>query len=288
MQETQTNPAVSAEHDWVTPSGHRMHYQKVGGGPPLLLIHGLVAYSFSWRLNLPVLGSDFTCYAVDLLGMGDSERPKGIDVSPRAIAQYLVAFMREQSSEAWSVIGTSHGGGVAMWVERLAREAGSPLSRLVLVAPINPWSSHGRVIAPMAAHPITSVIVGALGFAYVPVRRVTFSRMYGNPERVTEATIEGYARPLRVQGTVAHCLALLKDWNRNVDELEEVMHGIDVPTLLVWGTRDRLVYLSSAQRILRTIPDARLVTIEGAGHLPYEEEPEQFNAAVTAFLREHR
>ena len=77
-----------------------MHYQKVGSGPPLLLIHGLVAYSFSWRCNLPVLGSDFTCYAVDLLGMGDSERPKGIDVSPRAIADSLVAFMREQSSEA--------------------------------------------------------------------------------------------------------------------------------------------------------------------------------------------
>ena len=64
------------------------------------------------------------------------------------------------------------------------------------------------------------------------------------------------------------------------------MRGIDVPTLLVWGTRDRLVYLSSAQRMLETIPDARLVTIEGTGHLPYEEQPDKFNAAVTAFLRD--
>ncbi len=268
------------------PSGHRMHYHKVGSGPPLLLIHGLVAYSFSWRLNLPVLAPDFTCYAVDLLGMGDSERPKGIDVSPRAIAESLVAFMREQSSEPWSVIGSSHGGGVAMWVERLAREAGIPLGRMVLVAPINPWSSHGRVMAPVAAHPITTAIVLASGFAYVPVRRITFKRMYGDPQLVTKAAVEGYARPLRIEGTVAHCLALLKDWNRNVDELEEVMRGIDTPTLLVWGTRDRLVYFSSAQRMLATIPGARLVTIEGAGHLPYEEQPGKFNAAVTAFLRD--
>jgi pimeloyl-ACP methyl ester carboxylesterase len=286
MQETQTYSVVCTEHDWATPSGHRMHYHKVGTGPPLLLIHGLVAYSFSWRYNLPVLGRDFTCYAVDLLGMGDSERPKGIDVSPRAIAESLVAFMRDQSSEPWSVIGSSHGGGVAMWVERLAREAGNPLSRLVLVAPINPWSSHGRIMAPVAAHPITTAIVLASGFAYVPVRRMTFKRMYGDPKLVTEATIDGYARPLRIKGTVAHCLALLKDWNRNVDELEEVMRGIDVPTLLVWGTRDRLVYFSSAQRMLATIPGARLVTIEGVGHLPYEEQPEKFNAAVSAFLRD--
>jgi pimeloyl-ACP methyl ester carboxylesterase len=276
------------EHDWVMPSGHRMHYRKVGSGPPLLLIHGLVAYSFSWRFNLPALAPHFTCYAVDLLGMGDSERPSGIDVSPRALAAGLVAFMREHASEPWNVLGTSHGGGVALWVARLAREAGIPLGRLVLVAPINPWSSHGRRLAPFAAHPWTAAIVRASRFAYVPVRRVTFARMYGDRSRVTEQALAGYARPLRVKGTVPHCLALLKDWNRNVDELEEVMRAIDIPTLLVWGNKDRLVYLSSAERMVATIPDARLVTIEGTGHLPYEEKPERFNAAVLTFLRDEK
>jgi pimeloyl-ACP methyl ester carboxylesterase len=287
MQDAQTNSQpVKTEHDWATPSGHRMHYRKAGDGPPLLLIHGLVAYSFSWRFNLPALASHFTCYAVDLPGMGDSERPSGIDVSPRALAVGLVAFMQSQSSGPWSVIGSSHGGGVAMWVARLAREAGNPLRRLVLVAPINPWSSHGRRLAPFAAHPWTTAIVRASRFAYVPVRRLTFARMYGDPRRVTEEALAGYARPLRIRGTVAHCLALLKDWIRNVDELEEVMRGIDVPTLLVWGTKDRLVYLSSAKKILETIPRARLVMIEGTGHLPYEERPEEFNSAVVSFLKD--
>jgi pimeloyl-ACP methyl ester carboxylesterase len=284
MQDLQTNSPPVTEQDWATPSGHRMHYRKGGTGPPLLLIHGLVAYSFSWRFNLPALARQFTCYAVDLLGMGDSERPVGIDVSPRALAAGLVAFMQAQGCEPWSVIGSSHGGGVAMWVARLAREAGIPLRRLVLVAPINPWSSHGRRLAPFAAHPWTAAVVRASRFAYVPVRRATFRRMYGDPSRVTEETLAGYARPLRTKGTVAHCLALLKDWIHNVDELEEVMRAIEVPTLLVWGTKDRLVYLSSASRIVETMPHARLVTIEGTGHLPYEERPEEFNAAVIPFL----
>lgn len=264
-----------------------MHYRKAGHGPPLLLIHGLVAYSFSWRFNLPALAPNFTCYAVDLLGMGDSERPVGIDVSPRGLAEGLVAFMKSQAEEPWSVIGSSHGGGVAMWVLRLAREAGIPLARLVLCAPINPWSSHGRRLAPLAAHPWMAAIVKASRFAYVPVRRMTFARMYGDRHRVTEDTLEGYARPLRVKGTVAHCLALLKDWNRNVDELEPVMRGLQIPTLVIWGTQDRLVFPSSALRVAEAIPNARLVWVEGAGHLPYEEKPEAFNPIVVSFLTEN-
>ncbi len=282
MQALKTNPVTG--HDWTMPSGHRMHYLRAGTGPPLLLIHGLVAYSFSWRFTLPALAPYFTCYAVDLLGMGDSERPSGIDVSPRALAEGLIAFMQAMSADSWTVLGTSHGGGVAMWVALLAKDAGIQIENLVLVAPINPWSKHGRWLAPVAAHPITSAIVRASRFAYVPVRRMTFSRMYGDAGRVTAETIAGYARPLREKGTIPHCLALLKNWNCHVDELQEVMRQIDVPTLLIWGTRDRLVYLDSATQVMQTIPDARLVTIEGAGHLPYEERPEEFNAALSSFL----
>jgi pimeloyl-ACP methyl ester carboxylesterase len=263
-----------------------MHYRKAGSGPPLLLIHGLVAYSFSWRFTLPALAPYFTCYAVDLLGVGDSERPSGLDVSPRALAGGLVAFMEMADSGPWSIIGSSHGGGVAMWVARLAQEAGIALHRLVLVAPINPWSQHGRRLAPFAAHPISRAIVKASRWAYVPVRRITFDRMYGDRSLVTEETLAGYARPLRIKGTVPHLLALLKNWLHNVDELESVMGAIGVPTLLVWGTKDRFVFFSSARQVLETMPNARLITVEGAGHLPYEERPKEFNAAVVPFLRD--
>lgn len=261
-----------------------MHYRKCGSGPPLLLVHGLAGYSFSWRCNLPALAPHFTCYAVDLLGMGDSDRPRGIDVSPRALATGLVAFMESEPGTPWSLIGSSHGGGVAIWIARLARGSGIALGRLVLVAPINPWSSHGRKLAPFCAHPIVKKIVNAMPFSYVPVRRITFGRMYGDPSRVSPETLSGYSRPLQIKGTVPHCLALLKDWNHNVDELESVMREIELPTLLVWGMRDRLVYVSSAQRILGAIPNSRLVTIDGAGHLPYEECAPQFNEAVIPFL----
>jgi pimeloyl-ACP methyl ester carboxylesterase len=283
MQQTQSFSAAT-EHDFTLPTGHRMHYRKVGSGPPLLFIHGLAGSSFSWRFNLPVFASLFTCYAVDLLGMGDSDRPLDIDVSPRALGEGLLAFMLAQGHTSWYVIGSSHGGGVAMWIARLASGIGLQVDRLVLVAPINPWSAHGRRLAPFAAHPVVAAIVRASPFSYVPVRRFTFGRMYGDPHRVTAETLAGYSRPLQIKGTVPHCLALLHNWNRNVDDLEAVMRDISIPVLLVWGTSDRLVYLSSAQRILETMPNARLVKINGAGHLPYEEDPAVFNPAVASFL----
>lgn len=286
MWKNATSFVKTEELDWNLPGGHRMHYLRAGEGSPVLFIHGLVAYSFSWRFNIPAMAPEFSCYAVDLLGMGDSERPTGIDVSPRALAEGLVAFMRSHSTEAWSVIGNSHGGGVAMWVARLAAEADIALRRLVLVAPMNPWSSHGRRLAPFAAHPWTAAVIRASRFAHVPVRRLTFARMYGDRKRVTEETIAGYARPLRVEGTIPHCLALLQDWRRRVDELEAVMRGIQVPTLVVWGTKDRIVDYGSAPRVVDAIPGAKLFTIEGAGHLPYEERPEEFNAAIVPFLRD--
>lgn len=261
-----------------------MHYRKVGSGPPLLLIHGLAGYSFSWRFNLPTFAETFTCYAVDLVGMGDSERPSGIDVSPRALAEGLLAFLVSQDGAPWSVIGSSHGGAVALWMTKLAQLRGIRIGRLVLVAPINPWSRHGRWLAPLAANPVFEAIARALPFSYVPVRRLTFRRMYGDPRRITPDTLAGYSRPLQIKGTIPHSLALLRDWNANVDELESVMGEIHVPVLLVWGTKDHLVYPASAQHVLRAMPNARLVMIHGAGHLPYEENPEAFDSAVAPFL----
>jgi pimeloyl-ACP methyl ester carboxylesterase len=108
--------------------------------------------------------------------------------------------------------------------------------------------------------------------------------MYGDARRVTAETLAGYSRPLQIKGTVPHCLALVRNWNRNLDELGSIMGELKIPVLLVWGTKDRLVYLSSAQRLLETLPNARLMTIEGAGHLPYEEDPEAFNPPVLSFL----
>src|SRR5258707_14083826 len=80
MQEREPIPqsTYSIEDHWITLDGARMRYLRSGSGPALLLLHGLLGYSFSWRYALPYLAQQATVHAVDMLGVGFSDRPAGL------------------------------------------------------------------------------------------------------------------------------------------------------------------------------------------------------------------
>src|SRR3954463_4671951 len=120
--------------------GHRMRYLRAGSGSPLLLVHGLLGYSFSWRFNVPALSAIRTLYAPDLLGTGFSDRPPDMDCSGRACAKRLLEFMDQVGIESVDLLGTSHGGGIAVLMAAMAPQR---VRKLVLAAPVNPWSKHG-------------------------------------------------------------------------------------------------------------------------------------------------
>src|SRR5579863_2820631 len=124
------------EH-WTELEGHRLRFLHGGAGPPLLLVHGLLGYSFSWRLNLAALAPRATVFAPDLLGTGFSERVPGMDCSFSAIAGRLRRFLAGQGIERFDLLGNSHGGAVSMM---LAAEATSSVRRLILVDTAHPWS----------------------------------------------------------------------------------------------------------------------------------------------------
>src|SRR5258707_2237730 len=80
------------EDCWMELDGARMRYLRAGSGPALILLHGLLGYSFSWRYTLPALAPYATGYAPDLLGAGFSDRPHGIDHSMRGTAPRVPRF----------------------------------------------------------------------------------------------------------------------------------------------------------------------------------------------------
>ena len=77
---------------------------------------------------------------------------------------------------------------------------------------------------------------------------------------------------------------MLRTWRADLRLLERSLARVRVPTMLVWGTLDRAVLPGSAVTLRDALPDARLTWIEGAGHLPYEESPQEFNRIVDEFL----
>jgi pimeloyl-ACP methyl ester carboxylesterase len=274
----------NVEECWVEVEGARMRYLRAGSGPAIILLHGLLGYSFSWRYTIPALAPFATVYAPDSLGAGFSDRPSGIDHSMNGTGRRVLQFAEKLGLTSFDLLGTSRGGAVAMAVvvQSLAEKR---VRRLILVAPVNPYSVHGRWIAPFFGSR-----AGAALFRSA-IARMTFlypywhARMYGDRGRIPPGTFEGYMAPLAVPELWEHGLGIVRTWTADLRELEELLPKLaEIPTLLMWGSADPAVYASSAARLARHFRNVRTVVFPGIGHLPYEECAEEFNRELVEFL----
>jgi pimeloyl-ACP methyl ester carboxylesterase len=275
------------EECWMDLDGHRMRYLRAGSGPPLILLHGLLAYSFSWRYVLPALAPYATLYAPDLLGAGFSDRPRGIDHSMRATAGRVVKFVENLGLTSFDLLGTSRGGAVAMAAAaECLRDGSKPrLRRLVLVCPVNPYSSHGTWMAPFFGTRLGAALF-RVGAERIPsLFPYWHGRLYANPSKIPPGSLEGYMAPLAIPGMFEHGLSIVRTWTADLRELEALLPELaSIPTLLMWGSKDPAVYVSSMEPLARHFTNVQKVVFPGVGHLPYEECPEEFNRALIEFV----
>jgi len=279
-------PAGVEERFAEFPDG-RVRFLQAGSGPPLVLLHGLLGYSFSWRFNLAALAQHRRVLAMDQLGVGFSDHPSGLECSLKAVAARTAEFIDQQAPGRFDLLGTSHGGAVAIRVaaEMVDRGDGR-LQRLILVAPANPWSPHGRLLAPFVAQrPISAALRSTLpraSFAWGFFIR----RLYGNPSLMPLGTVEGYSAALAQEHSWEYGLRVLENWLEDLEELKGLLPKLaQVPTLLLWGGKDPAVYPESAEPLRQALRNCEHVSLPGIGHLPYEEAPGEFNRIVTGFLQ---
>src|SRR5215469_17557226 len=126
-------------------NGVRWRYLHAGSGPALLMVHGFMGYSFSWRFVIKGLAQHYSVYAVDLPGTGFSERNPSLPGTLASDTEHLLAFMDHLGIVQFDVLGTSRGGGATIALAGLMAERGMlhRVRRVVLSAPINPWSRVG-------------------------------------------------------------------------------------------------------------------------------------------------
>jgi pimeloyl-ACP methyl ester carboxylesterase len=268
--------------------GARMRYLQAGSGPALILLHGLMGYSFSWRFNIPVLSRHFTVYAPDFLGTGFSDRPAQLDCRLCAVAERVLKFVEAIGVSTFDLLGTSHGGATAMMAAAMCGQRSDlRVRKLILVAPVNPWSAHGRRLAPFLGSPVGS----ALFLLSTKYMRWTFkhwlARLYGDPQRISEGTLAGYEAPvLSTAGSFEYGVNIVRTWTEDLRQLEQTIPQLaEIPTLLIWGSADVAVYAQSAEQLRGHFKQCELVVYPGVGHLPYEETPELFNSTVLEFLK---
>jgi len=286
LSEDFSSPPPKVEELFAEVDGARMRYLRAGSGPALILVHGLMGYSFSWRFTIPVLSRYATVYAIDQLGTGFSDRPENLDCRLRSIAERLLRYLKVVGVSSFDLLGTSHGGEVSMMAASLCLQRSDlHLRKLILVAPVNPWSPHGQTYASLLGTPIGSAIflqlIGRMQWAYPHL----LARLYGDPKRIPPGTLEGYTAPVRLPRSFEYALSIASHWTADLEDLKSVIPMLaDIPTLLIWGEADRAVFVQSAEKLRSYFKNCELVVFPGVGHLTYEEVPNEFNQTLVEFL----
>jgi pimeloyl-ACP methyl ester carboxylesterase len=280
-----------------------MRYLKHGAGPPLILIHGLLGYSFSWRFTMPALAPHATVFAIDNLGFGLSPSTDGMDCSLLATAERVMHFADALGITDFDMLGSSYGGAVAIMAAALACErhistsnnnsrrsesnSKSKVRRLILVGPVNPWSPHGKRLAPLIGSALGSALFRNTIGRWRAFDYFWLSRMFGDSAKIPPDSLNGYRIPVLKNNAIAHGCRVIKHWTADMAVLEAALpKARDYPTLLMWGTKDRAVDFRSAERVRQNFQHVKSVTFDGVGHIPYEEAPVEFNRALIEFLKD--
>ena len=273
-----TLPGVSR---YATIGGIRTHYVLAGQGKPVVLIHGLGASVATWRDNLAPLAERLTVYAVDLPGHGDSDKPD-ISYDADSMIEFVRAFVDHLSIENPALVGHSLGGGLAL-ITALAHP--ELLSRLVLVSS----GALGRQVTPflrlIALRWIGEWITGGrIDTTGLMLRQSFYDESLITPDLVDELRRTGSMPGAREAGLKV-VRNYISPWGvkRKYVRTRE-LDTLDMPLMIVWGERDRILPPEHGRRAAKASAAADLHVLADCGHWPHMERAAEFNALALEFL----
>jgi pimeloyl-ACP methyl ester carboxylesterase len=266
--------------DFVTIDGMRLHLRDSGprDAPALLMLHGFGSSLHTWEAWARSLETTHRVVRFDQPGAGLSAPDRLRDYSDARGVQVINAVMDHLGLQRASLVGHSMGGRLA-W--RFAAEQPQRVHKLVLVAPdgfASPGFAYGKA-------PEVGVMTGLLRWTLPrPLLRASLAPAYADEAVMTDAIVDRYRDLLLAEGNRQ---ALLDRMGQLVLQPPEPwLARITAPTLLVWGTQDRMIPVANAADYQRLMPQARLLQLPGAGHLPQEEAVDAALPALAAFLRD--
>jgi pimeloyl-ACP methyl ester carboxylesterase len=254
-----------------------------GSGPPILLIHGFGATSFTWSKIVSPLELQHKVITLDLKGFGRSKKPRDGRYTLRDQAAAVVDVIENLDLNCLTVIGHSMGGGVALLLAiTLESQEKKRLSRLVLIDTIAYRQRLPHFITILRLPVLGSLILRLLPVTWLVHYVINFA--YYDRRKVERAFVENYAAPLRCDNGRAALIATARSIiPSDIDRLVEQYHKLDVPVLLLAGRQDRIVPLALMRRLANALPKASLRVLDRCGHVPQEEDPE----ITLSILREY-
>jgi pimeloyl-ACP methyl ester carboxylesterase len=269
----------------ITVHGRRAAYRRAGEGsgrPCIVLVHGIAGDSSEWAPVFDLLAKEYDVLAPDLAGHGQSTRLKG-DHSIGAFASWLRDLIEGLGIERATFVGHSLGGGVVM---QFAYQFPEYVERMVLVSS----GGLGREVSALiraASLPGAEWVMGGLGFAAHRTQpllgkvglgvRTEGGRLIHRVARLTDRDRRAaFVRVVR---------AIASPGGQRVSAGDRLYLAEDVPMLIVWGERDRVIPVHHGCATHDAVPHSELVIFEKSGHFPHSDEPDRFTATVDGFVR---
>ncbi len=267
-------------------NGHEFSYLDSGKGPALLFIHGLTGSQRNWAHLVDALDHDHRVLAPDLFGHGASAKVIG-DYSLGAHAATLRDLLDMLGIDRVTLIGHSFGGGIAMQFSYLFPER---VERLVLVDS----GGMGRDVSALlraATLPGAELVLPVITSSWVRGRVEAAARILtrGGWQASPETTeiwrgFTSLADTDTRRAFLATTRAVIDPGGQTVTAHDHLPMAIQIPTLVVWGTKDRMIPAWHATTAHQAIAGSRVELFVGAGHFPHLDDPERFAEVLSDFM----
>lgn len=264
----------------------RTHVRAFGEGPPLLLVHGLMTSSYSFRYVLEPLGRHFRVYAPDLPGSGRSDKPTRADFSPSSFATFVTELQRALEIRGCAIVGNSLGGYIAMHVG--LQDPGAARRIVANHAPGVPdprYSVLHALLSTRAGQGLLRLLVQR-----DPRRWIWRNVHYHDETLKSLEELDEYGAPLGTDEGLACFAKSLHEtlapagFERFVRELGRA--PFPVPLLLVYATQDPMVPPRVGTALSKIARGVKLKWIDGTSHFAHVDTPEKMCEAILPFLRE--
>ncbi len=241
----------------------------------VLLVHGLGGSAESWTHNIDEFGKQFHVFAPDLIGFGQSSKPK-IRYTMKVFTNFLSKFMDAIGLKSASVVGSSMGGQISA---EFAIAYPDKVERLVLISPagIPPKEFKGTKELKQYARMFDARNVDEVRKALLPVD--------ADQSVITEDYVKNVYQYTMMEGARHAFMSSLKE-SSAAPRLANRLRSIKAKTLVVWGKHDRLIPVKYCEPFISRMDNCRLVLIERCGHRPHAEKPDLFNRVVIDFLKD--
>lgn len=264
--------------EYVELDGHWVRYTVIGGGPPVLLVHGWLASSRIWEQLARRLAQRFTVYSLDLTGFGESDKPTD-GYGTRNGSRLLYAFCAHFGLTRATIIGHDFSGSMAV---KLAADHPDIVGRLVLVAtPADEEQIDLPTLLWITTLPLVGPIFFSLGRVLKPLRKLWMRSFVFDPGDLPEELVEDAGKPTPASAGKTYSVTRHEISGGRVARQARI---IKVPVLLIAGEDDQIVDPRSVSDWGQQAEQAEIVLLDKCGHLPMVESPTEFSARVLAFL----